>query len=87
MTTGLAFVSEPDDLFPAGEPILLELNVPDEFSHSVAFEAMRGNEPLVAVDGPGVTQRLITLPRGAYILYCAVPGHRETGMEGLVTAA
>lgn len=55
------------------------------FPHSVAFDQIRGDQPLVAVDGPGTNQRTITLPRGTYVYFCAVPGHREVGMEGEVT--
>jgi len=40
----------------------------------------------VAVDGPGTNHREVELPAGTYVYYCAVPGHREAGMEGLLTA-
>ena len=57
----------------------------DGLPHSIAFEDVRGEQPLVAVDGPGANRRTISLPAGTYVYFCAVPGHREAGMEGLVT--
>lgn len=84
-TAGLEFTTAPDRILPAGEPIVLELTVGDAQPHSVAFEGVRDGVPLVAVDGPGGNQRTVNLPPGSYIYFCAVPGHREAGMEGLVT--
>lgn len=82
---GLAFTSVPHGFSPADAPVALELTVLDALPHSIAFEQVRGDQPLVAVDGPGTNRRTITLPPGTYIYFCAVPGHREAGMEGLVT--
>ena len=84
-TTGIAFTASPHGRFPANVPVALQLTVGDQLPHSVAFENVRGGEPLVAVDGPGTNHRVITLPPGTYVYYCAVPGHRAAGMEGLVT--
>jgi len=37
--------------------------------------------------GPGKTAKLtITLKKGAYTLYCSVPGHRQLGMVAKLTA-
>ncbi len=82
---GLAFTSVPHGFSPADAPVALELTVRDALPHSIAFEQVRGDQPLVAVDGPGSNRRNMTLPPGTYIYFCAVPGHREAGMEGLVT--
>ena len=46
---------------------------------------VRGGESLVAVDGSGPNRRAITLPPGRYVYFCAVPGHRASGIEGPVT--
>lgn len=83
-TTALEFTSAPRSAV-ADQPIALELTVSDALPHSIAFEAVRGEQPLVAVDGPGTNQRTITMPPGTYVYFCAVPGHREAGMEGLIT--
>ena len=83
-TTGLAFTSAPSDTLPADVPIALHLTVADRYPHSIAFERMRGEQPLVAVDGPGTNRRTISLPPGKYTFFCAVPGHREAGMEGVI---
>ena len=84
-TSGIAFTASPHGRYPANVPVALELTVGDQLPHSVAFEDVRGGEPLVAVDGPGANHRIITLPPGTYVYFCAVPGHRAAGMEGLVT--
>lgn len=36
--------------------------------------------------GETVTET-VTLPAGTYDFYCSVPGHREAGMEGTITAS
>ena len=81
-TEGLAFTSAPRASAPAGVPIALQLTVADELPHSIALERVRGEQPLVAVDGPGTNRRTIALPPGTYTYFCAVPGHRQAGMEG-----
>jgi hypothetical protein len=86
-TAGVAFTSAPRNHLPADVPIELHLTVGDALPHSIAFEGVRGGEPLLAVDGPGQNERTVTLPAGTYIYYCAVPGHRQAGMEGLITIA
>jgi hypothetical protein len=83
-TEGLAFTSAPRVAAPADVPIALQLTVADGLPHSIALERVRGEQPLVAVDGPGTNQRTISLPAGTYVYFCAVPGHREAGMEGLL---
>ena len=83
-TEGLAFTSAPRATAPADVPIAFELTVVDGLPHSIALEDVRGEQPLVAVDGPGTNQRTITLPPGKYTYFCAVPGHRTAGMEGLL---
>jgi hypothetical protein len=83
--TGLEFTSKPRVGAPADAPITLELTVTDGLPHSIALEQVRDGQPLVAVDGPGTNHRLLTLPPGTYVYFCAVPGHREAGMEGLIT--
>jgi hypothetical protein len=85
-TAGTAFTSTPDGIVPADVPVVLELSVTDSLPHSVAFENVRDGQPLVAVDGPGTNRREIVLPPGTYVYYCAVPGHGEAGMVGLLTA-
>jgi hypothetical protein len=81
---GLEFTSAPRAA-ASDVPIALELTVSDASPHSIAFEQVRGEQPLVAVDGPGTNQRTLSVPPGTYVYFCAVPGHREAGMEGLLT--
>ena len=83
--SGTRFTSAPTAIAPADAPMTLELTVSDHLPHSVALENVRDGQPLVAVDGPGTNRRGIELPAGTYVYYSAVPGHREAGMEGLLT--
>ena len=84
-TSGNTFSSAPTAFAPADVPVTLELTVNDQLPHSVAFEKVRDGQPLIAVDGPGTGRRGMELAAGTYVYYCAVPGHREAGMEGLLT--
>lgn len=55
---------------------------PSHLSHSVAIE---GNDVDAKgeVVGPGGTSKAsATLKPGTYTFYCAVPGHRQAGMQG-----
>ena len=54
--------------------------------HNIAVEgAGVDTEPSETVQGGGTAELTVDLPAGAYEDYCAVPGHREGGMEGKLT--
>ena len=75
---------EPDSAeADAGEIIvaLESLNV----GHNFLVE-LDGEDVLVVESGAGETRKgAIELEAGEYVFFCNVPGHREAGMEGVLT--
>lgn len=69
----------------AGE-VTVDFNNPQALTHDVAIESSSGEEvgktELIA-DGSDSTT--VELEPGTYTFYCSVPGHREAGMEGVLT--
>ena len=81
-----SLVFEPDSLdAPAGE-VTIEFTNPASIEHDVHVES--DGEDLAAselvADGAS-TEASAELEAGEYAFYCAVPGHREGGMEGTLT--
>ena len=71
---------------PAGE-ITVEFDNPASILHDVVVEDADGNE-LIATDQISGDQTTASgeVEAGDYTFYCSVPGHREGGMEGTLTA-
>jgi plastocyanin len=70
---------------PAGN-IRITLNNPAPVPHNISIEGPGG----VHKEGPtvqkgGASQVQATLKAGTYTYYCAVPGHRQAGMQGTLT--
>ena len=81
-----ALVFEPTALEgPTGE-ISLEYTNPSEVPHNIAIEAE--GETLAeseTVTGGDAAEATASLEPGEYVFFCAIPGHREAGMEGTLT--
>jgi plastocyanin len=60
---------------------------PSSLSHSVAIEGngVDAAGEVVAKDGTSIASA--ALKPGTYTFYCAVPGHREAGMQGTLTVS
>jgi plastocyanin len=67
----------------AGE-ITIELTNESGIPHNVGIEGNGVNEVSDTIT-EGSTSLTVTLEPGEYTFYCAVPGHREGGMEGTLT--
>jgi plastocyanin len=71
---------------PAGS-VTINFDNPAPLSHDVAVEDEAGEEigktDLIA---EGTTSTTVDLAPGSYTFFCTVPGHREGGMEGTLTA-
>ena len=68
---------------PAGE-VTIHLTNDAQIPHNVEVEGNGVEEVSETVTGAD-TSLAITLEPGEYVFYCAVPGHREGGMEGTLT--
>jgi plastocyanin len=68
---------------PAGE-VTIELVNESGIPHNVEVEG-NGVEEVSETITEGSTELTLDLEAGEYEFYCAVPGHREGGMEGTLT--
>jgi plastocyanin len=68
---------------PAGD-ITIHLTNDAQIPHNVEVEGNGVEEVSDTITGAD-TSLAITLEPGEYVFYCAVPGHREGGMEGTLT--
>lgn len=65
---------------PAGD-ITIHLTNDAQIPHNVEVEGAGVSETVTGAD----TSLDVTLEPGEYVFFCAVPGHREGGMEGTLT--
>jgi uncharacterized cupredoxin-like copper-binding protein len=78
------FSFDPSDItVPAGTPVAVTLDNQGVIEHDFTLEEA---DVLIHADPGTSTTEEITLDAGTYTLYCSIPGHRESGMEGTVTA-
>ena len=68
---------------PAGS-VTIELTNDSSVPHNVEVEGNGVEEESDTVTGES-TSLTVDLQPGTYDFYCAVPGHREAGMEGTLT--
>jgi plastocyanin len=68
---------------PAGE-VTIHLTNEAQIPHNVEVEGNGVEEVSDTITGSD-THLTLTLEPGEYEFYCAVPGHREGGMEGTLT--
>lgn len=80
----LAFTAAPTSV-PAGGATIALRNA-SNLPHTVVFEGVKGDQPIVEVPGEGVDVASVALEPGTYTYYCSVPGHRQAGMEGTIDA-
>jgi plastocyanin len=76
-----------DQLDAAAGAVTIDFTNPAQISHDVVLEQdgqELGRTDLIA---NGDTDSFsVTVQAGDYTYYCSVPGHRESGMEGTLTA-
>ncbi|HLS88495.1 MAG TPA: cupredoxin domain-containing protein [Sphingobacteriaceae bacterium] len=70
---------------PVGKPITFVLKNEGSLEHDMAFDDLDQVSDLVSA-GDTATFEVTFEEAGTYPFYCTVPGHREAGMEGTVTA-
>lgn len=82
-----SLVFEPSGLEAKPGNLSLTYTNPSPVQHNVAVETADGStlgETPIFADGEE-TLELSSVAPGKYVFYCAVPGHREAGMEGDLT--
>jgi plastocyanin len=72
------------ELTAAAGEVTIELMNDSGVPHNVEIEG-NGVEEVSDTISEGSTSLTVTLEPGEYEFYCAVPGHREGGMEGTLT--
>ena len=83
--TGTEFKFDPSTLsVPADEEITVELVNGGTIEHDFTLDEAN---VLIAVPATETGSATFSVPAGTYTFYCSVPGHREAGMEGTLTAA
>ena len=53
--------------------------------HNIVFEGVDGDAVVAECSGEDSGSGTISVEPGTYTYYCAIPGHREAGMEGEIT--
>jgi plastocyanin len=72
------------ELTAAAGEVTIELVNDSDLPHNVEVEG-NGIEEVSDTISSGSTELALALDPGEYTFYCAVPGHREAGMEGTLT--
>ena len=81
---GGALAFDQTELTAAAGEVTIELMNESGLPHNVEVEG-NGVEEVSETITEGSTSLTLTLEPGEYEFYCAVPGHREGGMEGTLT--
>ena len=81
---GGALAFDQTELTAAAGEVTIELMNESGIPHNVEVEG-NGVEEVSETISEGSTSLTLTLEPGEYEFYCAVPGHREGGMEGTLT--
>jgi len=72
----------PPELTASPGAIDVRVNCDHGVGHEFAIEAINGGDPIAACRASGTGSGSVELEAGSYTFFCAVPGHREEGMEG-----
>ena len=66
--------------------VTIDFKNPQALTHDVAIEDSGGEEVgATELIAKGSTSTTVDLKPGTYHFFCTVPGHREAGMEGVLT--
>ncbi len=82
-TTASTFKFKPREIaLNPGEAVTIRLTSTD-MGHTFMIDALNVNVDIPV--GDTVSVELTAVSEGSYTFYCAVPGHREQGMEGTLS--
>lgn len=76
----MAYTSE--EIVTAGSTVNISLLNLDYLPHTFTIDELGVEQEVQAL---GKTQLTFPAKPGVYIIYCAIPGHREAGMAGTLT--
>lgn len=78
---------DPGELEAAAGTVVLDYTNPSPVPHNIALEDSDGNSlgETETVTGGEIAELSSDLQPGTYTYFCAVPGHRESGMLGELT--
>jgi uncharacterized cupredoxin-like copper-binding protein len=82
---GGAFRFDRETLESGAGPVKLVMENPSSIPHNVSIEGAGVDEEGKTVRRGGTSTVSATLRAGRYEFYCSVPGHRQGGMEGMLT--
>jgi plastocyanin len=79
-------IFEPDTLEAKAGEVAIDYTNPSEVPHNVAIEVESETiSQSETVTGGDSAEAVAELEPGEFVFYCSVPGHREAGMEGVLT--
>lgn len=71
----------PELTAPAGA-VQVRVDCDANRGHEFAIEGVQDGEPIATCEPAGTGAGTVELDAGSYTFFCAVPGHRQEGMEG-----
>lgn len=83
--TAKEFAFDPNTLaVPADEEVTIEIVNAGAVEHDFTLDEA---SVVIATAATETASGTFSVPAGTYTFYCSVPGHREAGMEGTLTAS
>lgn len=80
-----AFEYIPDEVqLPAGGATV-SLQCEQALPHNIEVELADGDRRVVECAGGETATGDVDLPAGTYAFFCSIPGHRQAGMEGVLS--
>jgi plastocyanin len=81
-----SFAFDQDELTTSAGAVTINFDNAASITHDVVVEDQQGNEiGKTDLVSDGSTSTTVELQPGTYTYFCDVPGHREGGMEGMLT--
>ena len=79
------FAIEPKEVSTKAGEVTFAIANDGSIPHNLEVEGNGIEEVSKTIEGGQKTDLTVNLEPGEYEMYCAIPGHREQGMEGTVT--
>lgn len=83
--TETEFAIDPSEVTTKAGEVTFDITNDGATVHNLEIEGNGVEELSDDINGGESTQLTVDLQPGSYEMYCAIPGHREQGMEGEVT--